>query len=205
MLFLALIISFFLAIQAYLNEEWNVIASSLAVVTAIIAAFSSMKIIWKQEDDLEPNLYVYFDLQSRSGVIQLVVKNVGGSTAYDLKLKWSKPLLDHKQKEVSLPYTPTLSQGESIRFLIDSSRKRLNESKESNDLIYEGNVGYKKSKKSNRIIRQYFEIGLHQFEEKPMRVTDEKEFYLKNSYLNKSILKLNEHLKDIAEILSSTK
>lgn len=197
MLFIALIISFFLAIQAYLNEEWNVIASSLAVITAIIAAFSSMKIIWKQEDDLEPDIYVYFDLESRSGATQFVIKNRGGSTAHDLKLEWDETLLNNNKEEVSLPYIPTLSQGESIRFLIDSTQKRLKDGKEENlDLIYDGCVKYKTSKNSFSFHKREFEIGLSQFANKPRPLTDQQEFYVQNANLNKSILKLNEILEN---------
>lgn len=54
------------------KHEWNTVTACLAVITAIFATYNSQKIIWKQEDDMEPNLEIYFDLKGRHRATQLV-------------------------------------------------------------------------------------------------------------------------------------
>ncbi|PNW27226.1 hypothetical protein [Formosa algae] len=73
-LFAGLILSIILAFKAYFVKEWNTIAGTLAVITAITGTFLSLKTVWKQEDEYEPEILVTFDVDSRSGVIQLVIK-----------------------------------------------------------------------------------------------------------------------------------
>ena len=47
------LLSVILALIAYSKNEWNTIASCLAVITALLATYISLRIVWKQEDDLE--------------------------------------------------------------------------------------------------------------------------------------------------------
>ncbi len=54
-------LSIFLIVKAYIEQKWETIAASLAVITAVFATWSSLRIIWRQEDDLEPEIVLYFD------------------------------------------------------------------------------------------------------------------------------------------------
>src|SRR5688572_13509215 len=83
-----LLLAFYLIIKASILGQPETIAASLAVIAAIIATWISQKVVWKQEDDLEPEIIVYFDLDSYSKATQLVMKNIGGSNAFDVKLNW---------------------------------------------------------------------------------------------------------------------
>ena len=91
-LILALSLSLYLVMKTICVEEWHTSASTLAVITAIIASWSAQRVIWKQEEALEPNLNVYLDVNSLSDVSQLVVENSGGSSCFNVKIKWEKPL-----------------------------------------------------------------------------------------------------------------
>lgn len=55
---LALIIglgfSVYILIVTILKSEWNTVAGSLAVITAIVSSLVTQRIIWKQEEDFEP-------------------------------------------------------------------------------------------------------------------------------------------------------
>ncbi len=111
------LLSVILALIAYSKNEWNTIASCLAVITALLATYISLRIVWKQEDDLEPDIIVYFDLESKTGIIQFVIQNVGGSNAYDIKLDWKDELIDGRGNKIILPYVPVLIKNESIGYL----------------------------------------------------------------------------------------
>lgn len=192
-LIIGLILSILLAIKAFCIGEWNTIAGTLAVITAIMGTFLSLKVVWKQEDEYEPEILVSFDVDSRSGIIQLVIKNIGGSNAYDIKLKWNKILKEAKGREVVLPYVPVLTKGDSIRLIIDSTINRFQKAEtEEQQLIYDGIIKYKYSKKDKKYKRENFEISLEHFGNKIRPITDQQNFYLKN-------LKLNETLKEFID------
>ena len=205
-LVVGLILSISLAIKAFCIGEWNTIVGTLAVITAIMGTFLSLKIIWKQEDEYEPEISVSFDIDSRSGVIQLVIKNIGGSNAYDIKLKWNKALKEAKGKEVVLPYVPVLTKKDSIRLIVDSTMDRFQKSEtEKQQLIYEGTIEYKYSKKDKKYKKENFEISLEHFKNKVRPITDQQEFFLKNSQLNKTIKKIDKTLKNLIDKMDENK
>ena len=180
--------------------EWKTIASCLAVITAIIATFFSIQIIWKQEDDYEPDIIAFFDLDSRSQIIQFVIKNIGGSNAYDIQLNWEDKLIDFNRNMIELPYVPVLTKNDCIRQLVGISTDRFEKAiKENIKLVYKGNIKFKYSKTSNRYTKKYFEISLEQFRNKLRPITDEQEFHLKNAHLNNNIKEINKTLKAIVD------
>jgi len=200
LLIAGLILSVLLTIKAFFISEWNTITGTLAVITAIIGTFLSLKIIWKQEDEYEPEILVSFDVDSRNGIIQLVIKNIGGSNAYDIKLKWNNTLKEAKGKEVTLPYVPVLTKGDSIRLIVDSTMARFQKAEtEKEQLIYDGVIKYKYSKKDKKYRKENFEISLEHFKNKIRPITDQQDFYLKNSKLNETVTKINKTLNELIE------
>lgn len=194
-LIVGLILACFLSLNAYKEGKWETIASSLAVITAIIAAFLSVRVIWKQEDDYEPDIIAFFDLDSRSEIIQFIIKNVGGSNAYDIKLNWISPLADCNERLVELPYVPVLQKGDCIKLFVDISTSRFEKAKkEQKELIYEGEILFKYTRSSNRYFKRHFEISLEQFRMKLRPTTDEQNFHLKNANLNENIKEINSTL-----------
>jgi len=79
----------FVAKQAYDLKEWNTIAASLAVFTALITIYISFKTTWKSEDNAEPELIVKWDFES-SSIVNLVLENIGGGSAYEISIEWRK-------------------------------------------------------------------------------------------------------------------
>jgi len=197
LLIIAMVLTFGIILKAYCISEWNTVAGSLAVITALITTFLSLKIIWRQEDEYEPDVIAYFDLDSRSKIIQLLIKNVGGSSAYDIKLKWIVPLLNYKADLVQVPYIPVLPKNEQVRLFVDESTKRFENAKEENiDLIFKGIISFKHSHNSKKYIENRFEISLEQYRLKLRPITDEQNFYISN-------LSMNENIKTIAVQLSN--
>lgn len=138
---LSFVLSLYLIYQALQVKEWGAIAGSLAVITAVIAAFISLKIIWRQEDDLEPDIFLDFDLNSRSGNIQLVIKNIGGNKAYDVKVMWQKPVLNLANKEMNFPSIPVLQKGREYRLLVGPTVQTMEKAKrEKSELNFYGKL-----------------------------------------------------------------
>jgi hypothetical protein len=74
------------------QTSWALIASVLAVVTACLSALSSQRLMEVAEDEREPILVLSLDIASRYQLVQLRLKNVGRSSAYDIAIKWNRPL-----------------------------------------------------------------------------------------------------------------
>ena len=66
------------------DAVWAVIAASLAVIASVIAAWTGQKALEIQEDSQKPYPYPMVDASSRYGLLQLRVKNTGGSPAHDI-------------------------------------------------------------------------------------------------------------------------
>jgi len=186
--------------KAYCLKEWNAIAASLAVITAIIAAYLSLPSIWKQIDESEPNLLAYFDLDSRSNVIQFVIKNIGGGHAYDVKLIWEKALTDIDGNLIELPFVPIIPKNDCIRIFIDTSTKIFEQAKQDDrQLIFKGILQFKFNNNSKHYIKKAFEISLEEKRRKTRPITDEQNFYLKNSDISKQLTKIIEVIENKKE------
>ncbi|NVO10337.1 MAG: hypothetical protein HXX16_10280 [Bacteroidales bacterium] len=171
-------------------------------MTAIISIFLSQRIVWKQEDEYEPDVTILFDLDSRSKIIQLVIKNIGGSSAYDIKINWLLPMNDFRNDEIKLPYIPTLAKNECIRYFIGISTETFQNAKKENiELIYKGEILYKYKKNSKKYIRNHFEISLEHFRNKLRPITDEQAFYLENTHLNENLKRLVNSLERIEKLI----
>ena len=105
-------------------ETWIVASAALAVVTAIISAWSSRRVVELQEDAQKPNPYPTFDLASRFGLALLKVKNTGGTPAHNISLEWVPELKNRTGEIIGFPKTtngPAISvllPGESISQII---------------------------------------------------------------------------------------
>lgn len=105
-------------------ETWTLAAAALAVVTSIISAWSSRRVVELQEDAQKPNPYPTFDLTSRFGLALLRVKNTGGTPAHNISLEWVPELENDRGETIGFPNTtaaPAISvllPGESISQII---------------------------------------------------------------------------------------
>ncbi len=181
-------------------------AASLAVITAVISTWSSQKIIWKQEDELEPDLIVGFDLDSRSGLIQLLIMNKGGGNAYDVSIEWIKPLIGFNNKIINFNLIHTFLKGETYRVIVAGSVKTFEEAKSLNqELIFTGKVKYKIGKRSKSHRTSYFEISLEPYRNKARPYSDEQEYYLRNAGLTKALGEIQESINNLTNVLKQKK
>lgn len=84
------------------DDSRALLAALLAVIAAIVSAWTSQRIVEFQEDQLKPNPVPEFDLRSRYQLAQIKITNYGGSPAYDVEVKWDRPLLRNDGTEVML-------------------------------------------------------------------------------------------------------
>ncbi|MBK8908527.1 MAG: hypothetical protein IPM60_11670 [Rhodospirillales bacterium] len=105
-------------------ETWATAAAGLAVITSVISAWSSRRVVELQEDAQKPNPYPAFDFTSRYCLVLLRVKNTGGTPAHNVSLEWNTELKDHKGKTIGFtktgerPAISVLLPGESISQII---------------------------------------------------------------------------------------
>lgn len=148
----------------YSKVEWNSIAASLAVVTAIISAWTMQTSFEKQEEAQRPYPYPTLDPFSRNQLLQLQLTNMGASTAYDIRLKWDKPLMNREGNPARFsqrdPEVPLLLPNQSIAVKIDISADFLSKTK---DADYSGVVEFKDNPQSNKIFRHNFYISAEMY------------------------------------------
>ena len=145
-----LVCSIFILVGSLNQKDFNTSASSLAVITAIIAAWTALTITWHQEDSLLPIIEVKFDLESRYSLIQLVIENVGKSAAFNVSIKWESPIMGLNKKEINFPYLKNTKDNqfhvilpnERSSILVDEVSSFFEKYKDT-DLNYKGIVKYK--------------------------------------------------------------
>ena len=154
-LLLGFLFAFYILINTFIQKEWNTVASSLAVITAIIGSWSAQRIIWKQQEELEPKINIYLDLKSRNGITQFVVENAGGSSAYDVQIIWKKPL--YARKNIEIHFTSgvdnidfkRICKGQKYSCVVDLTKDLYETGKQNNETLdYYGFITYKKSPRS---------------------------------------------------------
>ena len=202
----AVAIAFFILMKGLRSNDSNTIAGSLAVITAVISTWSSQKVIWKQEDDLEPDISVGFDLDSRSGVIQLLLNNKGGSNAYDVRLEWIKPLIGYQNKAVSIGLINTFLKGETYRIIAAPSVKTFENAKSANEeLVFTGRVLYKLNRKDKRHKISSFEISLEPYRNKLRPYSDQQNYYIKSAQLPEKLKDIDNSIERLTTVLQELK
>lgn len=155
---------------------WATIAGGLAVIAAVVAAWTGQRALELQEDALRPYPYPTVDSTSRYGLLQLRVENTGGSAAHDIRLKWDKPLLNSKGEPVvftvmeGAPDIPVLLPGESASILIDGVGQFFGAVSDAN---YSGSVEFKDASGSDQKHRFLLSVeghrkSLYHEDEEPM-------------------------------------
>ncbi len=125
---------------------WVVVAAALAVITSVISSWAAQRVLEIQQDVQKPYPFPSVDITSRYGLVQLCVRNYGGSAAYEISIKWDKPLLNSKGElvrftdQVGAPEIPVLLPTESVSVLIDGSMQLF---EKYQDLNYTGRVEFK--------------------------------------------------------------
>lgn len=105
---------------------WAVTAAAMAVISSVVSAWTSRRAVELQEDAMEPRLVASVDLHSRYQMAQFRLTNTGGSSAHDLRLTWTTPLLTEEGKEVMLGHDghlPVLVAGDVASVSLGLSHK----------------------------------------------------------------------------------
>lgn len=127
-------------------EFWAVFAGALAVLTSVISAWTGQRSLELEQDAREPYPYPTIDTESRYGLVQLRVRNMGGSAAHEIDLDWDEPVVDSEGNKVifteqeDAPDIPVLLPGESIGVMIDGSVQFFPNVQDAN---YTGTVHFK--------------------------------------------------------------
>lgn len=146
-------------------ETWATLAAALAVVTAVIAAWSSQRVLELQEDAQEPLLSVGIDARRRYQLVQFRLANVGATPAHDIEILWEDPLLDADGNVVRVSASsdtdilPVLLAGESTAIALGASHRFFQTHK---GRTFRGLVRYKNSSGASRQQRFSFSTEVHQ-------------------------------------------
>lgn len=84
------------------RETWAVLAGVLAVITSLVSAWTSQRVLEIQEDATRPHPVPFFDVSSRYDLMLLRLKNCGAGVAYDINLEWDSLPVNEDGEPVSL-------------------------------------------------------------------------------------------------------
>lgn len=146
------------------DAVWAVIAASLAVIASVIAAWTGQKALEIQEDAQKPHPYPTVDASSRYGLLQLRVKNTGGSPAHDIRLVWDKPLVNSKGEPIRFteqegaPDIPVLLPNESATVLIDGAKQFFESVSDAN---HTGSIHFQDAAGNPRKHKFYLSVEYH--------------------------------------------
>lgn len=118
----ALVMSCFILSAALLNVGLGnsaVVAAALAVIAAVMSAWSAIKNVELQENALLPYPHPYIDASSRYQLLQLRIKNFGGSAAHSISLQWDRPLQNHQGNQVGSREIAVLMPQQDVPEVID--------------------------------------------------------------------------------------
>lgn len=186
---------------SYKNREWSTMAAAMSVITAVLAIWSSLNLTWKQEDEKQPQVIVFIDNDSHKHAFSLVVKNVGGSPAYNVRLNWIEPVYDYDKKaprftdfEEAFDFVFLLNGTQHSRLLIGSDDFRQLCEEAQKPLVYQVEVTYSLNPKGTYRVQQTIYVSLEPFRKSINVLNDQMDFYFENK-------KVGAHLKSISETL----
>ncbi len=98
-LFIWLIIIFtLLLVRAAIKDEFDAVAALVGAIVATIPAILAYETIYQSRIDKLPVIDCVIDCHSRYGLFQLGIRNTGGSTAYNIRLRWLETNPKTKEK-----------------------------------------------------------------------------------------------------------
>jgi len=206
----AILFSLYVLILSIENDEWNTVAASLAVTTAIIGSWSAQKIIWKQEEELEPKLTTYLDLNSRIGLTLFVIENVGGSSAYNVKIKWKKALVDRKENEIHFKSSvdgidfKQIMKGQKFVYFVNTTPELYRNYDSKNEkLEFYGELKFKKKRK--RLFETVDDFFVSLEPHRPGLETEDEihGFYHEGSKIHNDLKEINKTLNKVTNLLNN--
>jgi hypothetical protein len=185
-------------------ETWTFAAASLAVVTSIIAAWSSLRVVELQEDAQKPNPYPAFDFTSRSSLAMIRVKNIGSMPAHNISLEWVTELKNSRGETIGFPKvgdSPSISAllpGESISQIIDVQSDFF---KNLPDDEYTGTITFQDSSKHPYI--QPFRLDARPYASSPVYDDEAQQTHQKLQKIPEAIEALRKAIEELPQKLKT--
>lgn len=159
------------------------------------------KVIWKQENDLEPLIDIFFDTTSRQGLVQIVLENRGGGNAYDIKITWKNPLFNSEGKEIHFnkragdTEIPIINKGQKYSLFVGSIETIFRFSNNANTILdYTGVIYYKKNREDKQFCETNFFISLEPYRDSLLFDNEELNFYFEGAKIHGDLRKISNSL-----------
>ncbi|WHY73437.1 hypothetical protein [Fictibacillus enclensis] len=178
------------------KDSSSLIVASLAIIASVISGYGAQKVVEYQEDKEKPYPYPIADLQSRYNLAQLTVKNYGPSPAYNISIKWDKPLVSTKGEIIefkgsSQSEIPVLPPNEHISKPIDTATALYS----MEDLNFTGTIKFEDGggKKYNNL----FHISFEQYRKTLLHEKEELKMYYQLQKIPKGLDSISKELNKI--------
>jgi hypothetical protein len=110
------------------SDVWATVAGGLAVIAAVVSAWTAQDVVELERARLQPDPYPFFDAYRRYSLLQLRVTNLGGSVARNIRIRWHTPLISAQtgapirfSGDPLGPDIPVLLPGASVAVLVGES------------------------------------------------------------------------------------
>lgn len=159
-----IILLLYLLISFSINQDYNSIIGIASILIAVFSLIVTTVSVNQFNDSKLPQIIVDFDFEARYSLVLLKIINLGEMTAYDIRIKWDKPLLNRKGENIATLggikntiQIPVLQYNQNLFFTIDSTSKFFEENSDD-QLRFSGEIEFSLRKSKKRKIKQKFYI-----------------------------------------------
>lgn len=196
----AIVVIWFIYHSVVEKDSENIIAS-VSLLIALASMFVTTLAYNQQLDSKLPQIIIDTDFKSRYGLVVLSIKNLGEMTAFNVRIKWDRPVLNYKGENIfgqstdSLVTTlPVLQKGQELKITIDEIGHFYSKYKD-NELQYSGTVTYSLSKTANTTVETDFNLDLSIFRKTLYHETESLKAFFELQKLPKALDEIKEELK----------
>jgi len=146
------------------QKEWNTVTAEIALIIAIISGWITYETFREAQERKKPFITIFPDYSSRYDLLQLRMRNNGEHPAYNVKIEWDRPIVNHKGEQARFnKYSNDieaviLNGNEETSVLIDTPGKFYETHKESG-LNFKGTITYSLKSDSKSTIEKTFEVS----------------------------------------------
>lgn len=197
--YLALLGSLVLIFYSVINSKWEVTAAALAVIAAIISNFNSQRITWKQEDEYEADIEIDFDLKTINRLVLLVIENIGGSRAYNLRFDITPELKILNDEVINVFDLKFVNKKERIQYIVSDTAEMFAQNLEKERPIdYKINYSFSQTENGRKIFKNKT-ISIEHYRKTTSPDSDLETFYIKNANISEKIDKLEKTIAKVSK------
>lgn len=196
----ALIVARFIYRSVVEGDSENIIAS-VSLLIALVSMFVTTLAYNQQLDSKLPQIIIDTDFKSRYGLVVLSIKNFGEMTAFNIQIKWDRPILNYKGENIFgqsvesvVTNLPVLQMGQELKITIDEIGHFYSKYKD-NELQYSGTVTYSLSKTTKSVIQTDFVLDLSIFRKTLYHETESLKAFFELQKIPKALDEIKEELK----------